>query len=46
MTSLTASFGDSSADATPAMLPDLYRGEPLVIAAKLGGLTGTSRSRG
>ena len=40
VTNLTATFADAQADATPALLPDLYRGEPVVLAAKLGRLTG------
>ena len=34
------------ADMTPDMLPDLYRGEPLVLAAKLGKLAGTMDIKG
>ena len=34
VTNLTATFSAARADATPAVLPDLYRGEPLVLAAK------------
>src|SRR5262245_21939990 len=33
VTNLVATFSDAAADMTPAMLPDLYRGEPLVLAA-------------
>src|SRR5262249_2215776 len=33
-------------DVTPAVFPDLYRGEPLVIAAKLAKLDGTLEVRG
>jgi Ca-activated chloride channel family protein len=40
VTNLTATFADAQADATPALLPDLYRGEPVVLAAKLGRLSG------
>src|SRR5262249_61381828 len=35
VTGLTAKFSDAKADVTPAALPDIYRGEPLVLAAKL-----------
>ena len=34
VTNLTATFADAQADVTPALLPDLYRGEPVVLAAK------------
>ena len=34
VTDLTANFSDGEADMTPAVLPDLYRGEPLVLAAQ------------
>ena len=44
VTNLTATFPDAQADATPALLPDLYRGEPVVLAAKLGGSPATCRS--
>jgi Ca-activated chloride channel family protein len=40
VTGLTATYSDR-ADTTPAVLPDLYRGEPVVIAAKVGSLAGT-----
>ena len=36
VTGLMVSYSGSAVDATPAPLPDLYRGEPLVIAARLG----------
>ena len=35
VTNLTAKFSDSHADMTPAAIPDVYRDEPLVLAAKL-----------
>jgi Ca-activated chloride channel family protein len=35
VTNLTANLSDTGADLTPTILPDLYRGEPLLIAAKL-----------
>jgi Ca-activated chloride channel family protein len=41
VTNLTASFAGAEADVTPAVLPDLYRGEPVVMAAKLHGTAGT-----
>ncbi len=40
VTGLTATYS-GDADTTPAVLPDLYRGEPVVIAAKVGSLVGT-----
>lgn len=40
VTGLAASFSSAKADATPALLPDLYKGEPLVLAAKLDRLDG------
>jgi len=40
VTGLTATYSDT-ADTTPSALPDLYRGEPVVIAAKVATLTGT-----
>jgi Ca-activated chloride channel homolog len=43
---LTATFSAAEADATPAVLPDLYRGEPLALAAKVSGLTGTLEVKG
>jgi Ca-activated chloride channel homolog len=41
VTNLTATFSGAQADLTPAVLPDLYRGEPVVLAAKLSALSGT-----
>jgi Ca-activated chloride channel family protein len=41
VTSLSAKYSGGAFDATPAALPDLYRGEPVVIAAKVGSLAGT-----
>ena len=40
VTGLTASYSGES-DMTPAILPDLYRGEPIVLAAKVSSLNGT-----
>jgi Ca-activated chloride channel family protein len=45
VTGLTATYSGES-DMTPAILPDLYRGEPIVLAAKLGSLAGTLEIRG
>jgi Ca-activated chloride channel homolog len=46
VTQLSVTFSDTNADMTPAVLPDLYRGEPLVRAAKLGKLAGTMEIKG
>jgi Ca-activated chloride channel homolog len=46
VTQLSVTFSDTKADMTPAILPDLYRGEPLVLAAKLGKLVGTMEIKG
>jgi Ca-activated chloride channel homolog len=43
---LTAKFSDAAADFTPAVIPDLYRGEPLVLAAKLDKLKGSVEIKG
>jgi Ca-activated chloride channel homolog len=43
VTNLTATFSSARADATPAVLPDLYRGEPLALAAKVSALAARSR---
>jgi Ca-activated chloride channel family protein len=40
VTGLTATYSGES-DMTPAVLPDLYRGEPIVLAAKVSSLNGT-----
>ena len=45
-TGLTAKFSDAKADMTPAAIPDLYRGEPLVLATKLDRLSGTVEIKG
>jgi Ca-activated chloride channel homolog len=46
ITGLSASFSDAKADITPAAIPDLYRGEPLVLAARLDGLKGLVEIKG
>jgi Ca-activated chloride channel family protein len=46
VTQLSVTFSDTKADVTPVMLPDLYRGEPLVLAARLGKLAGTMEVKG
>src|SRR5262249_1442308 len=40
-TNLSTAFSAGHADVTPAALPDLYRGEPLVMVAKLDRFAGT-----
>ena len=39
-TELTATLNGVTSDITPAVLPDLYRGEPVVVAAKVSELKG------
>jgi Ca-activated chloride channel family protein len=39
-TNLVARFEGTSSDAAPAVLPDLYRGEPVTLAAKVDDLDG------
>ena len=46
VTQLSVTFSDTNADTTPVVLPDLYRGEPLVLAARLGKLAGTMEIKG
>lgn len=46
VTGITAKFSDAAADVTPAMIPDVYRGEPLVLAAKLDKLAGSLEIKG
>lgn len=46
VTGLSAKFSDAKADLTPAALPDLYRDEPLVLAAKLDRLAGSVEIKG
>jgi Ca-activated chloride channel family protein len=46
VTGLSVAFSDAKADITPELMPDLYRGEPLVLAAKVSGLDGTMEIRG
>src|SRR5581483_8693543 len=38
---LTATYSAGTMDATPGVLPDLYRGEPVVLAARIESLDGT-----
>jgi Ca-activated chloride channel family protein len=46
VTNLTATFSDAKADMTPGNIPDVYRGEPLVLAARLDRLQGTVEIKG
>ena len=46
VTSLSAKFSSAVADITPAAIPDLYRDEPLVLAAKLDTLKGSVEIKG
>src|SRR5215468_2132719 len=46
VTGLTASYTGGAMDATPDALPDLYRGEPIVIAAKIGASDGMLEIKG
>ena len=46
VTNLTAKFSDAAADITPVAIPDLYRDEPLVLAAKLDKLAGSVEIKG
>src|SRR5215475_5235756 len=46
VTGLTATFSEAKADLTPAMIPDVYRDEPLVLAAKLDRLAGSVAIKG
>ncbi len=46
VTGLTARFSDAKADITPAIIPDVYRDEPLVLAARLDKLAGSLEIKG
>ncbi len=46
ITNLGASLGDIEGDMTPDPLPDLYRGEPVVLAAKVARMDGTLKLDG
>jgi Ca-activated chloride channel family protein len=46
VTNLTATFSATRGDATPAVIPDLYRGEPVALAVKVNGLGGTLQIKG
>jgi Ca-activated chloride channel family protein len=46
VTNLTASFSAAGADVTPVMLPDLYRGEPVALTARMAALSGMLEIKG
>jgi Ca-activated chloride channel family protein len=46
VTGLSVTFSSSKADLTPAVVPDIYRGEPLLIAARLDKLDGNLEIKG
>jgi Ca-activated chloride channel family protein len=46
VTNLTATFSVPGADVTPIVLPDLYRGEPVALTARVGALAGTLEIKG
>ncbi len=46
VTNLRAVFEDANADVTPGLLPDLYYGEPLVVAARLNDANGNLKISG
>src|SRR6185295_18968797 len=46
VTNLTATFSAAGADVTPVVLPDLYRGEPVALTARVGALAGTLEVKG
>lgn len=46
VTGLSATFSSAKADLTPQAIPDVYRGEPLVLAARLDRLDGNVEIKG
>jgi Ca-activated chloride channel family protein len=46
VTGLAVKFSDANADIAPSVLPDLYRDEPLVLAAKLDKFSGSVEIKG
>ena len=46
VTGLTVKFSDATAEITPAVIPDLYRDEPLVLAAEARQACGIGRDQG
>jgi len=45
-TNLAVAFEGTDADLAPAVLPDLYRGEPITVAARVGAMKGALRISG
>ena len=45
-TNLAVAFEGTEADLAPAVLPDLYRGEPITVAARVGAMKGVLRISG
>ncbi|MBI5260831.1 MAG: marine proteobacterial sortase target protein [Bradyrhizobium sp.] len=46
VTGISAKFSDTAADVTPTMIPDIYRDEPLVLAARIDKLSGSLEIKG
>lgn len=46
VTGLSVRFSEAKADVTPAIIPDVYRDEPLVLAARLDKLAGSLEIKG
>jgi Ca-activated chloride channel family protein len=46
VTGLAVKFSDATAEITPAVIPDLYRDEPLVLAARFDKLAGSVEIKG
>src|SRR5262249_15777374 len=46
VTKLGATFSAAGADVTPIVLPDLYRGEPVALTARVSALAGTLEIKG
>jgi Ca-activated chloride channel homolog len=46
VTGLSTKFSDGAADITPSVIPDLYRDEPLVLAARLDKFAGSLEIKG
>jgi Ca-activated chloride channel homolog len=46
VTGLAAKFSDAAADVTPSVIPDVYRDEPLVLAARIDKLVGSVEIKG
>ena len=46
VTDLTATFSSAGADVSPVALPDLYRGEPVALTARMRALAGSLEVKG